>query len=69
MLHTVDNGKFGIALFGLFEQALGLVEEPGALQCHSHAIDDRGQETDFKFTEGMFTVIDSQWRHCQCHDR
>ena len=35
-LHAVDDGEFGVALFGDLEQALGLVEETRILERHAH---------------------------------
>src|SRR5262245_50628011 len=36
LLDSVDDGKLSVALLGLFEQALGLVEEAGILKRHTH---------------------------------
>ena len=52
-LHTVDDRKFGGALFGFFEQALGLIEEAGILQRHTHGVGERLQQAHIRFTEGM----------------
>ena len=32
LANVVDDGEFGVALFRLFEQALGLVEETGIFE-------------------------------------
>ena len=45
-LDAVDDRQFGIALFGLFEQALGLVEETRVFEGDAHGVGERLQETD-----------------------
>ncbi len=36
MLHAVNGGKFGIALFGLPEQKLRFIEETCVFEGHTH---------------------------------
>ncbi len=38
LLDAVDDRQFGIALLGLLEQALGLIEQTGILERHAHAV-------------------------------
>ena len=38
LLHAVDNGKFGGAVFGDLEQPLGLIEETRVLERDAHGI-------------------------------
>ena len=40
----VDDRQLGVALLGLGEQALRLVEQPSVLERHAHAARDRGQQ-------------------------
>ena len=41
LLDAVDHGELGVALLGLLQQALRLVEEARVLQRHAHARRDR----------------------------
>src|SRR6185503_7049656 len=38
LTHCADGRKLGSALFGLFEQALGLIEETGVFESNTHRI-------------------------------
>ncbi len=54
-LYAVDDRQLGIALFGLLEQALGLVEETGIFQGHAHRVGQGLQQAYIRFAEGVFT--------------
>src|SRR5262245_36061564 len=50
-LHAVDDGEFGVTLFGLFEQTLRLVEETGVFERNTHGVGEGLQEPHIRFTE------------------
>ena len=56
-LHTVDDCKLGIALFGFLEQALRLVEQTGILERHAHAGRDGRQQAHVGIAEGVLAFV------------
>src|SRR5581483_1922161 len=57
LLDAVDDSEFGGALFGLFEQALGLVKEASIFERNTHTAGDGAQEPHLRFAKGILAVI------------
>ena len=55
-LHAVDDRELGVALLGLLQQALGLVEKLRALQGHAHGGADGGQEPHVVIAERVLAL-------------
>ncbi len=55
-LHTVDDRQFGIALFGLFEQAGGLIEKAYVLYGDGGLVCKCGEQGDLSLRERFYLV-------------
>ena len=57
LLDAVDDRELGVALLGLLQQALRLVEEARVLQRDAHARGDGLQQAHFGFAEGVLALV------------
>src|SRR3990172_7275431 len=57
----------GGALFGLFEQALGLVKQPRVLQRHAHRVGEGLEQAHIRVGEGVLAVNVLQADHASDH--
>ncbi len=55
-LDAVDDRELGVALFGLLEQALRLVEEAGVFERHAHAVGEGLQQAHVGIRERVLAV-------------
>ena len=60
LLDAVDDRELGIALLGLLEQPLRLVEQPRVLECHAHAVRERLQQAHVRLAERVLVLEISQ---------
>ncbi len=57
LLDAVDDSQLGVALLGFLEQALGLVEKTGILECHAHAGGHGLHQAYIRLAEGILALI------------
>ena len=57
LLDAVDDRQLGVALLGLLEQALRLVEQAGALQRDAHRRGDGGQQPQLGLAKCVFALV------------
>ena len=56
LLHAVDDRELGVALLGLLEQPLRLVEQSRVLERDAHAAGERLEQTHVGLAEGMLAL-------------
>ncbi len=57
LLDRLDDRQLGVALLGLLEQPLRLVEQAGVLQRDAHARGNCAQQAHVGFAEGVFVLV------------
>ena len=65
LLDAVDDGELGVALLGLLQQALGLVEQARVLERDTHARGDRLQQTHVLLGERVLALVVLQPDHAE----